>query len=375
MDTEDLRRDMPALDDCVYLNTGASGPSPRRVVEAGEEFLEYHEYDSPAREGMYTSAADVLAETRDSVASLVNADSDESEICLTQSTTEGINIVAEALDWEEGDKAVMTDIEHSSGILPWKRLRDLHGIDVEVAETTDGYLMREEDDRDAFKDAVADANIVCLSSISWNYGTRLDVEDAVGIAHDAGAKVLVDAAQSPGQVGVDVKDWEADFVAGTGHKWLLGPWGAGFLYADSEAVEGTRSSRVGYRGVKNPNDDDFEYEDGARRFEIATLPAATYAGFAEAVKTFEEIGLGEVEDEIRRLTDRLKDGIDDDRLISPREYESGLVSFEADDPEKLVERLSDDSVEIRSIPDPHCVRVSVHAFNNSEDIDAVLERI
>ncbi len=363
----DLRADMPALDDLVYLNTGASGPSPRRVVEAATGFLERHAYEAPGGEGMYPVAWDELDRTREAVADLLNASPEE--IALTQSTADGIARTANALPWDEGDTVVRTDLEHAAGILPWRRLADTEGISVRVHETECGRL-----DLETLETQLRDADLLCLSSLAWNYGTRLRVREAVALAHEAGAKVLVDAVQSPGQMDIDVREWGADFVAGAGHKWLLGPWGAGFLYVAEEATEALQPDHVGYRSVEDPNGEGYRYHGSARRLEVGTLSPAPYAGLREAVRTMESIGLPTVEARIAKLTDRLKHGLGD-RLVGPAEYESGLVTFEADDPERTVESLADSGIAVRSLPYPEAVRASVHAFNSEEDVDALLDAL
>src|SRR6056297_3174449 len=175
MEPSELRADVPALERTTYFNTGASGPSPTRVVEAVESCLEYHEYEAPASEGMYSAAFDVFDRTREAVADHLGATAEE--IALTQSTTDGINRIAAALDWERGDTVVRTDLEHSSGILPWKRL-SRRGVEVEVVETEEGRL-----DMDAMADAVRDAKLVCMSSLTWTHGTTLPVEEVSEIAH------------------------------------------------------------------------------------------------------------------------------------------------------------------------------------------------
>jgi selenocysteine lyase/cysteine desulfurase len=367
----ELRNDIPALDRATYLNTGAAGPSPTRVVEAVEECVERHEYDAPAEEGMYPCAFDVFDETRETIADHFGAHSDE--IALTQSTTDGINRIAAALDWEAGDKVVRTDLEHSSGILPWKRLKR-RGVEVEVAESADGRL-----DVDAMADAVRDAKLVCLSSLTWSHGTKLPVSDVVEMAHDAGALVLVDAVQCPGQTPVDVSEWGADFVAGAGHKWLLGPFGAGFLHVSPGAEEHLDPAHVGYRSVEDPNAEEYAYEPGAHRLEVGTVSPAPYAGLREAIETIEQIGYDAIQSQIRDLTDRLKEAIatsETARLLSPREYESGLVTFAVEDldPEEFVEELAEDGVRIRSLPFPeNAVRASVHVFNTEADVDELVE--
>lgn len=372
MDPETLRAELPAFEECCYLNTGASGPSPRRVVESAATFEREHQYRAPCGDGMYEVPLQALESARESVAGLLGADADE--IALTRSTVEGINHVATAIDWQPGDVVVRTDLEHPAGELPWSRFRDTHGVESRVLETERGRL-----DLDDVAEAVEDARLVCLSSLSWNYGTRLPISDVVDIAHDAGAKVLVDAVQSVGQVSVDVEDWGADFVAASGHKWLLGLWGAGFLFVDSAVVEDLEPARIGYFSVEKDDTyeidtDDYRFRPNARRFELGTTAVSQYAALETAIETIEAVGLETIEKRIERLTDRLKDGLGD-RLVSPRDATSGLVTFAADDPEALVERLATSGIRIRWLPDPYACRVSVHAFNTAEDIDRLLDAL
>lgn len=365
MDLADLRADVPALEDVVYMNTGAASPSPRRVVEAANDCLAHHEYESPAKEGMYEAAFGVYDDTREAVAGLLGTES--GNVALTQSTTDGINRIACALDWDDGDTVVRTDLEHSAGILPWRRLRERVDLGVAVLETDRGRLRM-----DRLKERVEGARLLCLSSLTWNYGTRLPVSEVVDVAHDADCRVLVDAVQSVGQRPVDVEAWGADFVAAAGHKWLLGPWGAGFLYVRPGLAEAIRPGLVGYRSVADPNATGIDFKPGAHRFEVGTTSPAPYAGLRAAIELRREVGPDAIEARIRSLTERFKAGLDDDRLLSPREFESGLVTFRADDPEGLVERLQDEGIRIRSLPYPAAARASLHAFNTAEEVDRLL---
>jgi len=366
MRPEDLRAEIPALERGVYFNTGASGPAPRRVVEAAGDFLEHHEYVAPVDEGAYPAAFETFEETREVVADFLGAD--PAEIALTESTADGIARVAAAVDWHPGDVVVRTDLEHSAGVVPWWNLR-AQGVEVRVLDTEAGRL-----DLDAVAEAVADARLLCLNSITWNYGTRLPVAEIVEIAHDHDTLVLVDGVQSPGQVPVDVREWGADFVAAAGHKWLLGPWGAGFLYVDRSVADGLTPGVAGYRSVADPGADDLSLKAGAPRLEVGTTSPAPYRGLIEAIDTVEALGYDTITDRIERLTDRLKAGLGD-RLLSPRAYESGLVTFDAEDPEGLVERLADEGVHVRSLPYPDAVRASVHVFNTAGDVDALLDAL
>ena len=364
MDPAQLRASIPALEHCTYCNTGASGPSPRNVVGAATDFLERHAFEAPGGEGPYVVAFDAIEAAREVAASHLGAR--PADLAFTRSTADGINLAAGAIDWQPGDVVVRTDLEHPAGTLPWDRLEDTHDIEVRVLETEAGRL-----EMDEVKSAVDGARLLLTSSLTWTHGTQLPVGDVVDIAHDAGAQVLVDAVQSVGQHPVDVQEWGADFVATAGHKWLLGVWGSGMLYADPDALNRLRQTRIGYRSVEEMGAEEYAYHGGARRFEVGTTSPAPYAALAEAIETMEAVGLRTIERRVEHLTDRLKDGLGD-RLLSPEGYESGLVTFAADDPEATVEALGERGIVVRSLPHPEAVRASIHAFNTAEEIDALL---
>ena len=366
MTPEELRASMPALDETVYLNTGAAGPSPESVVAAMTETTERQAHRAPAEDGAYASATRTFDAARETAADLLGAD--PAEVALTDSTTDGINRVAAAFDWSAGDVVVRTDLEHSAGILPWKRLGRAAGVETRVVETDAGRL-----DPDDVAQAADGAQLVVLSAIDWLYGRRHPVREVVDAAHDAGAHVLVDAVQAVGQTEVDVTEWGADYAAAAGHKWLLGPMGAGFLYVREGREADLEPASIGYRSVANPDAESYEYRAGAGRFEVGTQDPATYAGFRAGVEAIRGVGLDAVESRIEDLTDRLKEGLGD-RLLSPREFHSGLVSFEVDDAAATVEHLDDAGVKVRSLPSG-AVRASVHAFNTRGDVDALLDAL
>jgi len=363
----ELRADVPALQQGVYMNYGAHGPSPRYVVAAAQEFIAAHEYDSPVGDDPYGMAFGAFDDVRARVASFVGAADDE--IALTESTTAGINAGADALDLGAGDVVVRTDLEHPAGTLPWQRLRR-DGVDVRVVETTDGRL-----DRDAYKTAVEGADVACFSALTWTHGTRLPVAELVDVAHDAGAFALVDAVQVPGQLPMDVSAWGADAVAAAGHKWLLGLWGGGFLYVDGDVADRLHPHTVGYRSVETPTADPFEYAPGARRFEVGSANPAPHVALAKAIDTVDDVGVERIEARIGRLTDRLVEQLPAERLLSPATPESGLVTVDVAEPGPTVERLSAAGITVRALPEPAAVRASVHAVNTESEVDRLADEL
>lgn len=367
MTPTELRTDIPALQDGVYLNYGAHGPSPKYVVNAADEFVRTHEYESPIADDPYETAFEAFDRTRETVASFIGAEPDE--IALTESTTGGINAFANAIDWQPGDVVVRTDLEHPAGILPWQRL-EREGVEVRVVETEAGRI-----DLEQFAEAVADARLACFSALTWTHGTQLPVAELVDIAHDAGALALVDAVQVPGQLPMDVGEWGADAVAAAGHKWLLGLWGGGFLYVDRAVAAGLEPRAVGYRSVEDANADPYEYAAGARRLEVGSANPAPHVALKAAIGVISEVGIDSIEDRVRRLASRLADGVPDDRLYSPSTPESGLVTIDVADPTATVERLAAEGIIVRELPSPDAIRASVHAVNTTTEVDRLLEAL
>lgn len=367
MNPRELRADIPALQEGVYLNFGAHGPSPQYVVEAASDFHRTHEYEVPVEDDPYGMAFREFDRTRERLATFIGAA--PAEIALTESTTAGINAVANAIDWGPGDVVVRTDIEHPAGILPWQRLKQ-EGVEVRVVETERGRINKED-----FADAVEGAKLVSFSAITWTHGTRLPVSDLVDIAHDAGALTLVDAVQVPGQRPMDVTKWNADIVAAAGHKWLLGLWGGGFLYVDHDVAESLNPRTVGYRSVETATADPYEFASGARRFEVGSANPAPHVALREAIDVIDEVGVPAIRTQIHDLATRLIEGIPNNRLYSPRDSESGLITFDVENPATTVERLDSDGIVVRKLPDPDAIRVSVHAVNTAPEIDRLLDAL
>lgn len=369
MTPEELRADTPALAATTYLNTGASGVAPRRVVEAGCAAVRDHEFEAPATDGMYPRAESELAATRTAVAEHLGAA--PGSVALTTSTGDGLGRVFGAIDWEPGDVAVRTDVEHPATDLPLERAARHDGVDLRTVPTDRGRI-----DRGAVADAVADARLVTFSAVDWVAGTRADVRDLVELAHDAGARVVVDAVQWVGQRRLDVTDWGADAVLASGHKWVMGDWGAGFAVLDPGFAETLSPPAPGYLGVENPMAEaPYRLRDGARRLEGGTVSPGPYATLREGLAVLEELGMETVETRIERLADRLRDGLADRHLYSPPTHHSGLVTLQVRDAEAAVEALAERDVRVRSVPGPELLRVSLHVYNTPADVDALLAGI
>lgn len=369
-DFAELRASIPACDDVAYFNTGATGPSPEFLLDIVDEWTRFHKTDVLVEGDAYEVGFDAYDSCRERIAPFLGADS--SEIALTESTADGLSAVLAAIDWNDDDVIVTTDIEHPAADIPLARLRRHHDVTVRRVETDAGRI-----DTEAFAEAVADARLAVFSSLAWNYGTRLPTGELVEIADDAGTFTLVDAVQEPGQCPVDLEGLGADAAVGSGHKWLLGVWGSGFCYVADDASEDLEPAQASYRSVTDPGaagrGSGYELKSGAARFERGTAAIGPHVGFTESVRLFESLGVESIRSEILRLTERLTAEIPSGRLLSPSEPETGLVTVDVEEPEATVERLADAGFAVRSLPDPDAVRVSVHCFNSEDEVDGLAE--
>ncbi|MFB6162971.1 MAG: aminotransferase class V-fold PLP-dependent enzyme [Halococcoides sp.] len=366
MDPLDWRDAVPALAETTYLNFGASGPPSEAVLAATRDALDDHAA-AHAGDGAYEDAFAGFDRARAAAADLLGVDPEQ--VALTNSTGDGIARIADALDLDTGDVVVRSDLEHPANVLPWERLAETRDIEVRVVETDAGRL-----DRAAFSTAIEGADLVTLQSLTWSHGTRWPIAELASEAHDAGARVLVDAVQSVGQHPIDVSRWNADFVAAASHKWLLGPWGAGMLAVAPDAIDAIEPERVGYRSVTDG--EGLTLQPDARRLELGTASPAPYAGLEAAVETVDRVGIDRIADRIVRLAGRLTDRVPADRLVSPADPESGLVTIRVDDPDRTVERLREDDVRVRTLPTPEgTLRASVHAVSTPADIDRLADRL
>ncbi len=371
-DPDGLRDSIPALgpENGAYFNTGASGPSPRPVMDAMAEFHQEQKGRMPAGEWTYELGFGAYEASRKAVASHVGADPEE--IALMGSTGDGLSAVAAALDLDSGDTIVRTDLEHPAGTLPWAALERRRNVEVRELKTEAGRI-----DLASFADRIGDADVVCFSSLSWNYGTRLPVQELADIASETGAFTLVDAVQEPGQGPLDFTSWGVDAVVASGHKWLLGPWGSGILYVNRDVVEELQPAQVTYRSVSGTAGCPSEYElaTGAARFERGTSAPAPYVGLAAAIRVSDTIGPDVIRDRSLRLANRLVARLPEASVVSPLDPESGLVTVAVEEPDETVERLETDGLAIRSLTDPKAIRASVHAFNTEQEIDRLGDAI
>jgi selenocysteine lyase/cysteine desulfurase len=369
MDTFELREQLPVLENVLYANSAAGTPCPDQVLTSMAECLRKHATEAPKNNGLYHSVEQTKTEARNKLASFLNAKSHE--IALTQSTADSVTRLATSLPWEAGDVVAHTDIEHPASYLPFQRIQEIEDINITVIPTTGGHI-----DLNKLHNIAKDAKLVMIDSITWTHGTKPSISDIANVVHDAGALLLVDAVQSVGQTNVDISTWNADFVAGASHKWLLGPWGAGFLFVREGLDELIRPHGISHWSVMDKWDSDYTLKSGAQKLEVGGASPAPYAGVVTAIDLIETVGIDNVESHIRDLSQHLKRGIDSEYICSPNEFESGIVTVSPPNGKQVAENMSHQGMIVRDLPlTKNAIRISLHIFNTMTEVDALIGAI
>ena len=389
-DVEAVRGDFPILEKgVIYLDNAASSLTPEQVVLKEMEF--YREYRANVERGLHRfsqRATEEYEEAHETVARFIGAPS-RANVAMLRNTTEGINLVANSLDWGKGDKIVTTVIEHHSNYITWLRVRQRHGCKVEVVRSDAEGLFKLADFERAIDD---DTKLVAVTHVSNVLGCIVPIKEIASIAHEHGALLLVDGAQGVPHVKTDVMDSGVDFLAFSGHK-MLGPTGSGGLYIVEEELESTEPLCIGGGTIADVSLDTYELAAPPMKFEAGTPAIAQVIGLGEACRYLERVGMDEVElwDEklARKLSEGLREieGVEVFGPVDPGDR-VGLASFRVWDmnPHDVALTL-DAEYDIAVRSGHHCalplmkevfglpegnVRASTYLYNTSEEIDRLL---
>lgn len=376
----EIREAMPAVTRHVYLNTGTYGPMPQVALEAMRAVLEEELAEGRIVPDRYPRVGEIKQRAREEVARLLGCSA--RNIALTRHTTDGMNLAVMGLNWQPGDEIVTTDMEHPGGQGPVFNVARRYGVVVRTARLGDGSG----DVVGAIERLMtARTRMVVISHLTWNTGAVLPIREVAALAHDRGALIAVDAAQSAGSIPVDVLDLGVDVYAIPGQKWLCGPEGTGAVYVSDPAMDVLQLTVVGYASLAMGG---LEITGGyllpkstAERFEAGGVNLPAIAGQAASLQWIREfVDYQWAYDRIAELglyAWRALSQLPGVTVITPRDCMAGLVSFNVEgiDPPTLVQKLWERNIIIRSIPHPPCARLSAGFYNTEEDIDRVVEAI
>ena len=383
LDAAAIRAEIPAVAKMVYLNTGWSGPSPAYVIEAIEERLRHESYGGPTSPEVLESGSQIRESSKRAVARLFGAAPEE--ILLTENTTEGVNVVVNGLSFSPGDQVVICDLEHPSVLLPAYSLKATRGVEVKIVTPAPNASGAEV--AALYGEAIGQrTQLVMLSHVQYSSGLRMPVAEIAAMAHEVGARVLVDGAQGPGHITLDMGELGADFYSSPGQKWLLGPDQTGALFVRRELIPELRPARVGF-GFAESFDQSGRFQERAddiEKFMVSTTSAPLRAGYLAAVERVLDLGMEAIEARQLALAARLKvrlSGTPGVRVLSPLEGPecSGLTTFEVEgrSAPDVAARLweTGEKILVRPISYPSAVRASTSFFNTEEEVDILADAV
>ncbi len=388
----DLRKEFPALrEGVVYLDSGATALKPRKVVEATLEY--YENFPANVHRGGYpwaNRATEAYEEARKKVANLIHARPEE--VVFTKNATEALNLAASILANRigEGDRVLVSVMEHHANFLPWMRLARNRGAEFVIFNVTpDGYL----DLEDFRRKLTPNTKVVALTMASNVLGTVPPFKEVAKMAKEMRAVVVLDGAQYLAHREVKVRETGAHFIGFSGHK-VFGPMGTGILWGRMELLKEGEPLLVGGSMIKDVGFEDYTLEETPKRYEAGTPDVGGVIGLGAAVDFVLEIGYEAIHTHETELTAYLYDALSSVGGVEvygpPPKDRTSLVAFNLKGlhPHDLAWYLGELGIMVRSgghcahplhkflgIPYNQSVRASLSVFNTKEDVDRLVEGI
>ncbi len=365
--------EFPWTAETIYLNNASIGPIPERTRRALDEFTAKRTAPHllPDRE-LFAG----LAAARLGLAQLINAD--PSEIALATNTSWGLNLAARALPLERGDVVLVSDKEFPANVYPWLLLRD-QGITVEMTRcTAQGWP-----DEDHLLERLRDprVRVLAVSFVQFSNGYRADLKRLGAACRANGTYLVVDGIQGIGNSVLDLRETPLDILACGGQKWLLSPWGSGFVYVRKELVSQLEPAITGWMAFEGT--DDFSrlteynptFRSDARRFEMITLPYQDFFGMTASLQLLLEVGVREIAEVTRSTHEPIvkwaqAHGV---RIASPTEngHRSAILCVAPPKPVEAYHALKRARV-VCSLREGS-IRLSPHCYNTVEEMEKVIE--
>ncbi|MCD7753085.1 MAG: SufS family cysteine desulfurase [Clostridiales bacterium] len=387
-----IRADFPLLmsDSTAYLDNAATAQRPACVLDAQRDFYE-HSNANPLRGlyGLSVAATDCYEQSRETVRDFIHAAS-EREIIFTRNTSESLNLVAYSYGLSHlkaGDEILVSIMEHHSNLLPWQMVARQTGAELKFLECEpDGSLPRERLEA-GFSPRT---RLVAIGHVSNVLGRTAPVEGIVRMAHERGAVVVLDAAQSAPHMPIDVQALDVDFLAFSGHK-LMGPMGIGVLYGKEALLEEMPPFLTGGEMIDSVTRTGATYAELPHKFEAGTVNAAGAVGLAAAIRYIQQVGFENMERRELALTRLAVEGLKQYPFVHvlgsdrPEEH-CGIITFTVDGvhPHDISAMLDSDGIAVRA--GHHCAqplmqylgvwsttRASLFFYNTEEEVRAFVE--
>jgi len=391
-----IKKDFPILRETVngkplvWFDNAATTQKPQSVIDRIAYFYEHENSNiHRAAHELAARASDAYEAAREKVKTFLNAAS-VNEIVFVRGATEAINLVAQS--WGDhnlvaGDEIIVSNLEHHANIVPWKRLADKKGLKLRVIPVDDdGQILLDE----YAKLLHSKTRLVAFTQVSNALGTVTPAKKIVEMAHAAGAKVLIDGAQSVSHMKVDVQDLNPDWLVFSGHK-LFGPTGIGALYGKEDLLNEMQPYQAGGNMIQDVTFEEIKYHKAPNRFEAGTGNIADAIGLGAAIDYVTKLGIdaiGQYEHQLLEYATRLLKEIPGVRLIGTAKNKASVLSFSLQGytNDEVGQALNKEGVAVRT--GHHCaqpilrrmgvettVRPSLAFYNTTQDVDTFIKTL
>ena len=384
-EVQQQRQEFPGLINKVYFNFGGQGTLPRSGLEAiidAHNFLQQQGPFSLKVNDWITQKVELL---RQDIAQELGVEA--STITLTENVTAGCNIALWGIDWQEGDRILITDCEHPGIIATVQEIAKRFGVDIDICPILN--TLNEGDPVEVIKHHLKpETKLLVLSHLLWNTGQILPLQEISNICHNYSGSgrpilVLADAAQSAGSLPLNLAETGVDFYAFTGHKWFCGPAGVGALYIRPEIFNLLNPTFIGWRGINiDKKGQPIDFKNNGEKFEVATSSYPQYEGLRAAISVHNHWGNTEQRyQQICQLSEYLWQDLSKISAINCLKNsppKSGLVSFTVDSSmshKSIVKKLEKQGFLLRTLRDPDCIRACVHYFTLPDEIEQLIKAI
>lgn len=377
LDSKDVSEDFPT--NKIYLNNASVSLMPKQSIEAMKEFLISYNSVGPDSIKSEPFVTEKLRNTRKIIAKIVNCQPDE--IILTQSTTDGVNIVANGLSFDSDSNIIIRGMshEHHANFYPWLRLKNKVEIK-NLSVDENGFF-----NFDEFNKFLDDnTKLVSLSHALYNTGSILPIEKIGKILHDK-TPFFLDSAQTIGCIGnFDVKKLKCNFMAFNGSKWLCGPMGTGLFYCDRKSSELLEPLSIGGESAMLYDESNLAFKDLPEKFQTGFRNYVGIVGLESSANYLYRYGMENIRKKDIHLSNMLRDELSKNNkiiLYGPQNTEerTSIISFtiEGIEPQTVVEKLEKQGIilAVREIYDKKIIRASPHFFNTESEILQVIDAI
>jgi len=380
IDNSVMSTDFPIVKRIAYMNNASNAPVPFYTIKAMTDFLIECSENGPDSPTMLDDVERRMQEARKDVAKLINCEPEE--IVFTQSTTEGINYVANGLALKKGENIIIRDgdHEHPANYVPWMRLKE-KGIEVKKLDIDDNGFF----DLDKLEAKIdSKTKLVAISHALFNTGAILPVERVGEIVESKKARFCLDAAQTVGCYPVDVKKLKCNFMAFTGSKWLCGPMGTGIFYSSKDASAEIEPLQSGGESAFVLEGEKFSHKDMPQKMQAGFRNWLGIVGLAASVRYITRTGINNIREKNMQLANTLRQELmklPNVTLYGPEEEEmrTSVVSFNVGnvEPSTVVKKLEENGIIFakRDISRKKIVRASPHFFNQMDSIQKAVHVI